>query len=172
MQYSTQPVKGDKTHFSNLYVASLSILTHIHTHTQTCWNVRTHTNYTTHRPFYLLKKCVSRCAESLIWTGGATAAPNLNATEAQFTSKITIGLQLMHWATKFKTLHRLSVGNCLSNWASRENWGSIWYRPVIPIPSFIMLFYHILVRRPVLLLCKLNISRICFRFKARVDNFF
>lgn len=36
--------------------------------------------------------------QSLIWTRGARAAPNMNATVVQFTARIT----LMYWATKFK----------------------------------------------------------------------
>lgn len=78
-------------------------------------NASTQTNHTTHTPThpptgsFIKRKIVVFPAveQSLIWTRGARAAPNMNATVVQFTARIT----LMYWATSLKALHWLSVGN-------------------------------------------------------------
>lgn len=62
MQYSTQPVKGDGTHFSNLYVASLLILTYtrIDSDKWECQHADDPHNTPTHRLFYQKKNtCIS-----------------------------------------------------------------------------------------------------------------
>lgn len=158
IQHTHNPVRGNKTHFANLYGASLLIPTQINTQRCTHGIICVHTNRTTHpptAPFISWITVLPDVELSLIWTRGATAAPDMNTAVVHFTARIT----LMYWPQSWRhssgclwgalkateqqaRTEALSETDC----KQRQAWSSNSL-------CFIMPFYHILIRRPFLLLC-------------------